>query len=392
MQKPPSLLWVISFHHACNDGTLMTLVALIPILIHVMGISYYEVGLLGFALIITVAVQYLVGRFADRISSRYLLELGAGLMGLSFVLLLFVDEFVGLFLAVGVMRVGASFYHPVGTSWITREYAGEYLETALGVQSGVGNFGVIVALGTSGFLGEAFGWKAPCILWAGLNFTAVLLGSLLISNGGVRTRAPVRRQAVSSGRTLLKMLPLVIPIVAGGALYQITSYFGPANLPTEGGGSPGTADLMFAIWIGVGTVTSYLFGRFSAAYGKTRLLVAGYAVSAAGVAVLGLSTSWPIVGPTLVFYGALLFITYPALFAIVSDLTDAEERGTAFGILFGFQLGGGAAFVGASGMVAEATGNPIYAFFIASALALASVVAISYAGMSAGKSRRYREV
>jgi FSR family fosmidomycin resistance protein-like MFS transporter len=390
MPKPPRLLWVISFHHACNDGTLMTLVALIPILIHVMGISYYEVGLLGFALIITVAVQYLVGRFADRVSSRHLLELGAGLMGLSFVLLLFVDEFVGLFFAVGVMRVGASFYHPVGTSWITREYSGEYLETALGVQSGVGNFGVIVALGTSGFLGEAFGWKAPCILWAGLNFTAVILGSLLIRDSGVRVRAPARKQTVSSGRTLLKMLPLVVPIVAGGALYQITSYFGPANLTTEGGWSPGTADLMFAIWIGVGTVTSYLFGRFSAAYGKTRLLVAGYAVSAVGVAVLGLSTSWFIVGPALVFYGALLFITYPALFAIVSDVTSVEERGTAFGILFGFQLGGGAAFVGASGMVAEATGSPTYAFLIASTLALASVLAIAYAGRTAGAPRAHQ--
>ncbi len=362
----------------------MTLVALIPILVHVMGISYYEVGLLGFALLITVAVQYVVGRFADRVFSRYLLELGAGLMGLSFVLMLFVNEFVGLFLAVAVMRVGASFYHPVGTSWITREYAGEYLETALGVQSGVGNFGVIVALGTSGFLGEAFGWRAPCILWAGLNFTAVLLGLLLIKDKSIKTRVPDRAQTIRSGRTMSKMLPLVVPIVAGGALYQITSYFGPVNLTSGGGWSAGTADLMFAIWIGVGTVTSYFFGRFSSAYGKTRLLVAGYAVSALGVAVLAMSTSWFVVGPMLVFYGALLFVTYPALFAIVSEATDLEERGTAFGILFGFQLGGGAAFVYASGIVADATGDPVYAFLIASALALASVVAIAYAGARAG--------
>ncbi|MBN1678141.1 MAG: MFS transporter [Candidatus Thermoplasmatota archaeon] len=383
MQRPPRLLWVISFHHACNDGTLMALVALIPLLVHVMGISYYEVGLLGFALLITVAVQYVVGRFADRVFSRYLLELGAGLMGLSFVLMLFVNEFLALFLAVAVMRVGASFYHPVGTSWITREYSGKYLETALGVQSSVGNFGVIIALGTSGFLGEAFGWRAPCALWAGLDFAAVLLGLFLIEDESIRTRSPGRGKTIRSERTMSKMLPLVVPIVAGGALYQITSYFGPVNLTSGGGWSAGTADLMFAMWIGVGTVTSYFFGRLSASYGKTHLLLAGYAVSALGVLVLAISTSWFVVGPALVIYGAVLFITYPALFAIVSDATDVEERGTAFGILFGFQLGGGAALVYASGIVADATGDPGYAFVIASALALASVVAIAYAGVRA---------
>lgn len=391
MTRPPRLLWVISFHHACNDGTLMALVALIPILVDVMGISYYEVGLLGFALMITVAVQYVVGRFADRVFSRYLLELGAGLMGLSFVLMLLVHEFVGLFSAVAVMRVGASFYHPVGTSWITREFAGEYLETALGVQSGVGNSGVIIALATSGFLGESLGWRAPCMLWAGLNFAAVILGMVLITEKSIKTRVPSRDRSIGSRRTLSKMLPLVVPIIAGGALYQITSYFGPVHLTSGGGWTAGTADLMFAFWIGIGTVTSYFFGRISAVYGKTRLLVAGYAVSAVGVALLALSTSWFVVGPALLVYGAFLFVTYPALFALVSDATEPEERGTAFGILFGFQLGGGAAFVYASGIIADATGDPVYAFIMASLLALASVVTIYYAGARVGSMRSARE-
>lgn len=387
MTRPPRLLWVISFHHACNDGTLMALVALIPILREVMGISYYEIGLLGFALMITVAVQYAIGRLADRVFSRYLLEVGAGLMGISFLLMLFVSDFVGLFSAVAVMRVGASFYHPVGTSWITREFAGDYLETALGVQSGIGNFGVIVALGTSGFLGEAFGWRAPCVLWAALNFTAVLLSILLIADKSIKTKIPDHVRRINSRKTLTKMLPLVVPIMAGGALYQITSYFGPVNLTRGGEWSAGMADLMFAIWIGIGTVTSYFFGRFSAAYGRTRLLIAGYAVSAGGVAALAASTSWFVVGPALLVYGALLFVTYPALFALVSDATEPAERGTAFGILFGFQLGGGAAFVYASGIVADTTGDPIYAFVIAAALALASVASMPYASSRVARTR-----
>ncbi|MGB2581905.1 MAG: MFS transporter, partial [Thermoplasmata archaeon] len=170
------LLFVISYHHACNDGALIAIVALLPILVDEMALTFTEIGILGLGLLITVVVQLIIGRLTDRAFSRYLLEVGAALMALSFVLVLFVSDFVGLFMAVISMRIGASFYHPVGISWITREYAGPYLDTALGIQSGIGNFGVIAALASSGFLGEAFGWKVPCIIWAILNLAAVAFG------------------------------------------------------------------------------------------------------------------------------------------------------------------------------------------------------------------------
>ena len=385
MKRPPRLLWVISFHHACNDGTLMALVALIPILRVEMDVSYYEVGILGLALLITVVVQYLVGVVADKRFSGYLLEVGALLMGTSFLLMLLVDDFTGLLMAVVVMRIGSSFYHPVGTSWISREYSGEYLETALGVQSGVGNFGVIIALGTTGFLGEAFGWKAPCILWAGLNFAAVASGMLLVARKHITVASSNRGRRIPAMKTMSKMWVIVIPIVAGGALYQITSHFGPVHLTSEGGWSAGAADLVYALWIGVGTVTSYMFGRMSEAFGKRRLLIAGYSISTVGVVALAFSTQWYVVAPVLLVYGLLLFLTYPALFSVTTSVTDEAERGTAFGILFGFQLGGGAAFTYLSGAVAEAMDDPTYAFLIAGALGAAAIASVMYATRTRGQ-------
>ncbi len=371
------LLWIISFHHACNDGTLMALVALIPVLAVQMNLTYYDVGLLGFGLIITVVVQYLIGRYADRVFSRYLLEVGALLMGASFVLLLFVANFEELFLAVIVMRVGGAFYHPVGTSWITREFSGDYLETALGVQSGVGNFGVIVALATSGFLGDLFTWKAPCILWAGLNTAAVLLGVFVVEESTITTRIEKARPTIAPRATLRKMLYLVLPIATGGALYQVTSYFGPINLTRSTAWNAGTADLVFAVWIGIGTITSYSFGRLSSRYGKLTLLRLGYLISIGACVLLAFTLDWFLVAPALIVYGAFLFVTYPALFSLVTDSTSEVERGTAFGLLFGFQLGGGAATVYVCGIIADAMGSPIFSFVIAAGLAMASFLVIS---------------
>jgi len=379
MPSDRRLLWVISYHHACNDGTLMALIALLPILARPdeMNLSYYEVGVLGLGLVVTVVVQYGVGRVADRVFSKYLLEIGSVLMGLSFALLLLVNDFTGLFSVVILMRLGAAFYHPIGTSWITRKFTGPHLETALGIQSGVGNFGVIIAMASSGFLGEIT-WKAPCVLWAAMNLVAVVLGLRIVEESSAPKISPTVSRR-SSRVTMRKMLLFTPAIVTGGALYQITSYFGPLNLTHLSGPmawEAGSADLIFAIWIGVGTITSYYFGAISARFGKFRLLAAGYIASTISVSVLLFASQWWLIAPVLIFYGAFLFVTYPALFSFVTDSTVEEERGTAFGILFGFQLGGGALAVYLCGTIADALSDARYVFVVAAVLSGISLLSL----------------
>ncbi|MBE0518607.1 MAG: MFS transporter [Thermoplasmata archaeon] len=377
MSSGKRLLWVISYHHACNDGALLALVAILPILVQEMDLSYSEIGLLGFGLLITVIIQLVVGKAADRIFSRYLLELGAGLMALSFILIPLASNFLGLFVAVISMRVGASFYHPIGISWITKRYEGSYLDTALGIQSGVGNLGVILAFASSGFLGEIYGWRTPCIIWAVLNIIAMIAGIILMRNEEPLKTKSVSKIETSFKDTFTRIGIMAIPIAAGGALYQVTSYFGPLNLTELHGWSVGDADLVFAIWIGIGTVSSYYFGRLSNRFGRGRLLIYGYAVSSICVLMLPFLSSWITIAPVLVLFGAMLFITYPALFSLISKATRQEERGTAFGLLFGFQLGGGAVVVYLCGIVSDHFNDPSYSFFIVFILGLASIGALS---------------
>lgn len=355
---------------------MMALVAVLPILIDEMSLSYSDVGILGFGLLITVVVQFFVGKASDRRFSRYMLEVGAALMAISFLLIPLVSDFLGLFVVVIAMRVGASFYHPIGVSWITKEYQGPYLDTALGVQSGVGNLGVIIALGTSGFLGEYFGWKAPCILWAFVNLLAVAMGLTLTRNHAPVPERERKARAAPVSSTLKKIAGIALPIATGGAFYQVTTYFGPINLTQAHGWTTGDADLMFATWIGVGTLTSYFFGRISERYGRTRILRYGYIAGSVAVFLLAFMSSWYLILPTLVVFGAIFFLTYPALFGVASKATDSSERGTAFGMLFGFQLGGGAVVVAVCGVISDMFNDPSYSFIVMGVLGIASVATL----------------
>jgi predicted MFS family arabinose efflux permease len=377
MTRDKRLLWVISYHHACNDGALMVLVAVIPILIQEMDLSYSDVGILGLGLIITVVVQYFVGKASDRRFSRYMLEVGALLMALSFVLILFVSTFTELFIVVIAMRVGASFYHPIGVSWITREYQGPDLDTSLGVQSGVGNLGVIIALGSSGFLGEHLGWKAPCVVWAALNIAAVVLG-MALTRGHEPSRQPAADStAIPAMSTLRKVAGISLPVAVGGAFYQVTTYFGPINLTQVHGWSTGDADLVFAVWIGVGMLTSYLFGRVSGRFGRMNVLLWGFSAACVAAFILAFISAWYLIIPTLVVFGALFFLTYPALFGIATLSTVPAERGTTFGLLFGFQLGGGAVVVAACGAISDAFQDPSYSFLVIAGLAVLSLAVLT---------------
>jgi hypothetical protein len=99
---------------------------------------------------------------------------------------------------------------------------------------------------------------------------------------------------------------------------------------------------------------------------------------------LFLVSEWYLIVPVLLLFGSLLFLTYPALFALLTEVTGEQERGTAFGIVFGYQLGGGAAVVYACGLVADIADDPSFAFVITGALSLMSLLGIMYWGRASG--------
>ncbi|HEX9341180.1 MAG TPA: MFS transporter [Thermoplasmata archaeon] len=377
------ILFANSIYHLTNDGAVTVLAGQIAVLQAVFGgFGPIEVGLLGgSALLVTAVFQFVFGVMADRRDPSRFLPVGIAILGFGSLLVTLSSSFWTLLAFVALSRVGASFYHPVGISWIGREYEGPELDRPMGFQSAFGDTGVILGMASGAVLAVAFRWQSPFFLWGGINLAAVAVGLYLVR--GRRYRPQASMSSVGDYVGVLRDVRLwLLPLALGGAVYNIFSYFGPLLLVSKFSLAKDAAGVAVALWILAGTVAAFFFGRVSRRFGRYRTLLGSYVgIGLAGL-VGGLLDNLVIVIAVLWTLGSALFLTYPGIFAFVSESSHRRLQGAAFGLIFAFQLLGGAAGLFVAGVLADRFGSTpaIQAsvpFVVAGVLGLAGFVVLS---------------
>lgn len=370
MAPDRNVLLANSIYHLANDASVTIMAGQITVLQRELAFGYVDTGLLtAVALLVTVVAQIAFGHMADRRDPSRFLALGIAFLGLASLAITTAVSFLPFLALVAVSRIGAGFYHPVGISWIGRAYAGGDLDRAMGFQSSFGDVGVILGIASGALLGSAFGWRAPFLLWGVLNLVAVAIGvGLLRGRTNMSPHGSEPKVRVAYRSVLHDVRYWIFPIAIGGAAFNIIASFGPVLVKDGFGQTDAVAGVSIALWILAGSVAAFYFGRLSARFGRYRTLLGAYlaltiatlvaAMTGFGVAIVALWT-----------LGSALFITYPAVFSFISEASRARVQGAAFGVIFGFQLVGGAAATYASGLLAEALGkNPTIPFFVAAVL------------------------
>src|SRR6266487_1528156 len=277
-------------------------------------------------------------------------------------------------------------WNPIG-----REYEGPELDRPMGFQSAFGDTGVILGMASGAVLAVAFRWQSPFFLWGGINLAAVAVGLYLVR--GRRYRPQASMSSVGDYVGVLRDVRLwLLPLALGGAVYNIFSYFGPLLLVSKFSLAKDAAGVAVALWILAGTVAAFFFGRVSRRFGRYRTLLGSYVgIGLAGL-VGGLLDNLVIVIAVLWTLGSALFLTYPGIFAFVSESSHRRLQGAAFGLIFAFQLLGGAAGLFVAGVLADRFGSTpaIQAsvpFVVAGVLGLAGFVAL-FLGRSRGSNAR----
>src|SRR6266567_2825769 len=170
------VLYVVSLNHATNDGSVYLLSSLFPVVLSLFDISVLQVGIIvSLGYLVNVLFQPVIGHYGEGRDPARLLALGIALITISIISFIFATGFLSLLASVVLLRLGSSFFHPVGISTVSRTYDGPALQKAMGFQSAFGNLGVLLTFLTAAPLYLLVGWRSTFLVFAIWTMMDILL-------------------------------------------------------------------------------------------------------------------------------------------------------------------------------------------------------------------------
>jgi FSR family fosmidomycin resistance protein-like MFS transporter len=365
MKQQGKILSTVSLVHAINDGSTAVISILFPIFKDIFHLSYTQVGIItGGGLFITLVAQLALGRLADGKNVNSFLLTGVLLTSLSLVLLSFSTGFITLICFIFFMRFATSFFHPIGIGWISRTYKRGRLDWAMGIQSGAADLGAFLAILTTLSITQLTHWTVPLYGWTCICILGLLVSVALtyqINKEFVIVPKETKKHSLKEMTTdafeRMKAIRLLIPafMISGASWGVIITYF-PLLLTERTSLSLPVIGFLVALWAGIGSITSLSYGKIRSYINRKKLLVASYITIGIFSVSLAVFTHLIILAIAMILLGISVFITYPALFSFVSEVTHESVEGWTFGLTFTFQTGGGTILLFLGGVLSDLFG------------------------------------
>lgn len=368
------ILLSASLFHALTDAATIITPMIFPLLLvqHSLISNYAQIGVLSnLGLLTSLLVQFLVVRISFLSEYRTLMILsGLGLCA-SMAVTPLARSYGMLLVFFLLMRVSASFYHPIVIAWVakTRAGSGRELDDAMGIQSGSGNLGVGLAYLTVGFLAQRWGWKTPLFVWALFGLVLAGLGSWALRGISSRSEERPSLRPADWQRSLRSLKRFVPGFFLGGAGWSVAVYYAPSLLHNKYGIPMGQTGLFLALWIGLGTVTGYGYGVWSRRFGRKPVFLASLGGAAAALFLLGFAPTKALAVAGLLAFGGFLLMTYPSLHTFVGSTVPASGQTMAFSWVSNIQLVSGALVSLVSGVLSDIIGIQ-FPFILTGVLAL----------------------
>ncbi|MEM7344301.1 MAG: MFS transporter [Chloroflexota bacterium] len=332
IEKPnyaQKLLAILTTGHLVNDFYNVTLPFLLPTLIMVFDLSFFQAGLLAIATsLLSGVLQPIVGHWADFNSKRkpvmmigfVAFSLGLMVAGLSV-------SYAMVLLAFFIFGLGQTTFHPQSTNFITNAFP-DAKGRAMGIHGiggSIGNFSAPLAVT---FLLTAFGWRYA------LFFLAIPGLLMLPFLGGLLSEPPKPKEIV---RQTFQVTPILILLSLNFALifmaYRGFLIFLPTYL-VETGSTLQQAGYIAALMLFVGflaqPIGGYVYDRLG---GRFVMIVTSILT---GVAILLFTMDSGL--PSLIFIiivGMAGTATFPVSLAMASDVSDGKNVGANVGFVFG---------------------------------------------------------
>lgn len=352
------ILYIVSLNHATNDGSVYILSSLFPIVLALFNLSVFQVGIIvGLGYLVNILFQPVVGHYSEGRDPARLLAIGISVITVSIISFIFATGFLSLLASVILLRLGSSFFHPVGISTISKSYSGPSLQKSMGFQSAFGNFGVLLVFLISAPLYLALGWRATFVVFAIWTLTDVVLTLTVL--GGRHSMVANRSQIMpnSQPRTS-RTIPFFFVVAAfiSGGTYAVILNFANIFLGTRAHLDVSQANLVVSAFIAFASLGAIATGGWTRFVPTNVLLAISYLSASCSVAAFTLLSGNAILATiTLLATGFSISATYPLTYTELSRYLGSvgQQSGGSFGVLSSGQTIGASILGLASGYVSQ---------------------------------------
>jgi MFS family permease len=366
MKDKIRILLTVGIYHGFNDGSVVIIPILFPVFRELFDLSYTQIGIItGGGLLITLITQIFIGFASDKKNRRTLISAGILFLCFSLLLIIQVQNFISLLLFIFVLRFSSGFFHPVGVGWISKTFKKEKIDWAMGMQSALGDFGAFIGIITTAFIVDLKGWSFPFYIWAFAGVICLFSGLFLtrnidekyLENEKNKVEKISFEKLLNKEWKLLKKIKLFLPgaIISGTTWGIVVSYL-PLLLVEKTTLSLALIGIIISIWIGVGTIICLLYGKIITVISRKTIVIMSYLTMGVMAYLLTTITDIILIIFIMILLGISSFISFPAIFSYVSEITDDPTEGKTFGYIFTFQLGVGTLILFFSGLTADIWG------------------------------------
>lgn len=352
MKSETGTLLLLGAAHSLNHSIFLVLPPLLGTIATGLGVSFQELGFVATLTFFTYGIGALIGGpLSDAIGSIKVARISIGLAGLSSLLFFVCHDLTVFTVAMLLMALWASFYHPTANGLIAKAFPNK-TGNAMGIHNAAGNLGQVATPTLAFFIGIMFDWRYSFIFFGVLSVAVSLLMGNIKLDEGERLTGKLPLMKFLKVREM--WLPLIFNMVVG-FLFRGVEVFFPTFLRVGRGFSGEMAAYLGSMILLFGTAGQLIGGWGADKYGSTRvLLYSSLGIFASLLLLMLAPTSLPVAVLFTLIYGVSVFAHQPSMTSLVSKVTPRPLMGLSYGIMFFFSFGLGSISAAVLGYVTDA--------------------------------------
>ena len=383
MKKEDVSVIAIAGSHGIMHAYLVLLPALIPLLKGELG-NYGTLGLLTSLVFLFYGWGSLpVGFLADRVSKKLLISASMALCGVSAVLVSLSHSLPITALALILLGIGASLFHPPGyasMALLSREMRGRYM----GIQGLGGDLGMAISFFTTTAIGSYLGWRSAFLVWGVIGLVMAVVDMTTIIDVTVQVDPTVTRlgyletlRKMFTTDHLRNLLLVSVIVVCSGALWNGVSAFILVYINEVKGVGLLIAGGLSTFKYTIGAFGNILGGELSDKLGRRKILLFGFGLFTVSLLALTVAPgNLALMFLMVAVLGFSFFITQSPMNALIGDVSHRNTVGVTYGVNFSIKYGIGSFAPAIAGFLAAQYSMDYVFYFFAVISAVAFGVSL----------------